>query len=356
MMSPRLRFHRTQGQSVVIVALAIFVLIGVAGLGLDGANAFNRRRNAANAADAAAMAGANVLITQQKASPVGPASAVYSAVSTYLGNHGIDPDDPKNPWTAYYVNSSGNRLGAVSNSSSNVNTSAKGISVDVQNTFDTFFMRVLGRGQLTVGNSATAIFGSINVAGSILPITLSKSIANTMVNNTSYVFNGNPSDPNNIAAGNFGQISLNPDKDIPNSVGNDKDCDEPSGSPDNPSYWWCNGTSHSIDSGQWLWGKPGQIAGQLQYEVQYRIDTNPYGLIPIYDQWNDLNGNNAQYHIVGFMVVELTNQCLNGSGCNPKTITAKYKDYVVSTGAIDPNAPVTSMYAINLIKTPGTLH
>jgi len=355
MMSPRLRFHRTQGQSVVIVALAILVLIGVAGLGLDGANAFNRRRNAANAADAAAMAGANVLITQQKQSPVGPSSAVYSEVASYLNDHGIDPNDANNPWTAYYVDSSGNRLGAVSNSSSDVNTSAKGISVDVRNTFNTWFMPLLGRPTLTVGNSSTAIFGPHDVGSGVLPITLEESIADAMVNNTSYVFNGNPHDPNNIAPGNFGQISLNPDEDIPNTVGNNGDCMDPSGDLDNPSYWWCNGTTHQIDNGQWLWGKPGQVAGQLQDEVQYRIDTNPIGLIPVYDTWNELPGNNAQYHIVGFLVVELQSQCLSGGGCHPKTITATVKDYVVSTGAIDPNAPVTGMYAINLIKTPGTL-
>jgi hypothetical protein len=62
--------------------------------------------------------------------------------------------------------------------------------------------------------------------------------------------------------------------------------------------------------------------------------------------------NNHQYNIVDFLVVEVTDERLTG---NPKTITATYKDYVVSTGAIDPNAPVTGLYAINLVKTPGTL-
>ena len=61
-MKPRLTRHHEQGQSIVVIALAIVVLVGMAGLGLDGANAFNQRRNTVNASDAAAMAGTNTII------------------------------------------------------------------------------------------------------------------------------------------------------------------------------------------------------------------------------------------------------------------------------------------------------
>lgn len=52
-----IRRGREPGQAVVFVALAALVLVALAGLAVDGANAFNQRRNAVNGADAAAFAG-----------------------------------------------------------------------------------------------------------------------------------------------------------------------------------------------------------------------------------------------------------------------------------------------------------
>jgi hypothetical protein len=364
----RLLVQQAEGQSVILIALAIVVLVAMAGLGLDGANAFNQRRNAANAADAAAMAGANTLITQERLSPVGSSSAVYSAVSQYLSSHGIDPSSAANPWTAYYVDNSGARLGTVSNTSSAVNTSARGISVDLKNTFNTYFMPVLGQSTLTVGGSATAIFGKKKLdGGDILPITMSEEAAEDMQNNegTEFVFGPN-SGAFEVNPGNFGAISLDPDEDDPNASGNNADCFNPSAPEDNPSYWWCNGTPHDISVGDWLHGDPGQIAANLVDEIDHRLTTNPYGLIPVYDTSNcegtvdplevtpsnPCGGNNASYRIVGFLVVKLTDYHLPS---NPKTISAEFVDYVSSTGAIDFNSPVTGLYAINLVKTPGTL-
>ncbi len=333
----------------MLVALALIVLVGAAGLGLDGANAFNQRRNAQNAADAAAMAGANALIGQQRQDPLNANGelTVYNEVADYLDQHGIDPDAASTTWTAYYVDGLGNR-GSALDTSGSVSTSAKGVEVDVRFSFSTYFMQVAGQSSLNASSAATAIFGKHKVdGGDILPITLSQQAAEDMQDDEgdSFVFNGDSS--NAIAPGNFGAISLDPDEDLPNSVGNNSDCTGPSGNPDNPSYWWCNGTQHDIEIGDWLYGDPGEVAASLEDEIQWRIDHRPYGLIPIYDTSNQLNGNNAQFRIVGFLVVELQDQDLRG---NPKTITARYKDYVVSTGAIDPNAPVEGLYAINLIK------
>src|SRR5579885_2602093 len=47
-----------RGQSLVVWALALVVLIGMAGLTLDGSNTLENRRKLQNAADAAALAGA----------------------------------------------------------------------------------------------------------------------------------------------------------------------------------------------------------------------------------------------------------------------------------------------------------
>ena len=53
------RRSRTRGQVVVLFALAAFVLIAMVGLVLDGGAAYGQRRAEQNAADLAALAGAN---------------------------------------------------------------------------------------------------------------------------------------------------------------------------------------------------------------------------------------------------------------------------------------------------------
>src|SRR5437016_9774809 len=101
-MKPRLTRHHEQGQSIVVIALAIVVLVGMAGLGLDGANAFNQRRNSVNASDAAAMAGTNTVIEQKKGGSVSN-SAVCQSVVDYFNNHKLN-QGANMAWTASYVN------------------------------------------------------------------------------------------------------------------------------------------------------------------------------------------------------------------------------------------------------------
>jgi hypothetical protein len=50
-----------RGQSIIIIAVLMFVLIGISALVLDGGLGYSKRRQAQNAADAAALAGADAL-------------------------------------------------------------------------------------------------------------------------------------------------------------------------------------------------------------------------------------------------------------------------------------------------------
>lgn len=50
--------HQERGQALIVVVIALVVLAGMAGLVIDGGNAFLDRRNAQNAADSAALAAA----------------------------------------------------------------------------------------------------------------------------------------------------------------------------------------------------------------------------------------------------------------------------------------------------------
>lgn len=52
---------RDRAQTLVLVALALGALIGLAALAIDGGNAYAQRRRAQNAADAGAIAGTRAL-------------------------------------------------------------------------------------------------------------------------------------------------------------------------------------------------------------------------------------------------------------------------------------------------------
>lgn len=357
-MSQRRTQHREPGQSVVLVALALIVLVGAAGLGLDGANAFSQRRNAQNAADAAAMAGTSVLLQQQKAN--GSNSAVYTAVRDYLNNHGIDASNSSN-WQAYYVTSYAGARGSQVSSSGSVPTRASGVigvAVDLSYSVNTLFMGMLGRSSLAVSSTATAVAGPLGSppnGGDLIPLTLSYDVANDMKSHPGDVaIFGTETGAYKGVPGGFGGVNLIPNiSHTPNGNGT-ADC--PGAQLDNPRSWWCNGTSHEIDIGDQLLSNPGQVSNALQTEIEWRADNRPVGLVPIFDIVSG-SGANAQYQIVGFLAIELLNRAghddiqLTGNP-DDRHISAKYVNFFTTTGSIntDPSALDTGVYAINLIK------
>jgi Flp pilus assembly protein TadG len=77
---------RERGQALVIIALAIVGLAGMAGLVIDGGNIFLDRRNAQNAADSAALAAALARVQGNK-NP--QATAIGSALQNGYNNDGV---------------------------------------------------------------------------------------------------------------------------------------------------------------------------------------------------------------------------------------------------------------------------
>ncbi len=60
------RNARETGQAVVVIAVSLLVLLGIAGLAVDGGMLYSDRRNAQNVADAAALAGAGQALVNLK--------------------------------------------------------------------------------------------------------------------------------------------------------------------------------------------------------------------------------------------------------------------------------------------------
>ena len=337
------RYSRKEGQSVVIFALVIVVLIGVAGLGMDGANAFNQRRNVANAADAASIAGTKALIAQRKAGSTSN-TAVCSAVSDYISNHKLTQGVAVT-WTASYVNSSATAspafcTDAVATGTIPSASSARGVQVNITYTFGTMFMSLFGRSTLPATGTATALYGPLSqyTGGDVVPFAVSQNVVGQIVGHNNVDIS-----ITNLGAGNFGGVNFNPSSSN-NSTSND--CNS-STYQDSQSYYWCNGSpKYPVYIGEDLPGNPGMVSNSLSSEIGTRV--GDVILMPVYSG-NAGTGANATFSIVGFMAVRLTSTHLTGNP-DDRGFTVDYVSYTTSAGAFSNGSVDTGVYAINIVK------
>ncbi|TAK65353.1 MAG: hypothetical protein EPO22_05015, partial [Dehalococcoidia bacterium] len=117
------RVHRAQrGQVLVMAALVAAIVLGMAGLAIDVGFAMRERGKAANAADAAAMAGADVLLNG------GERDVAISTALAYAQKNGYSSGQT----TVHTPPTSGPHAG-----------DDKYVEVSISSTRPTFFMRVL---------------------------------------------------------------------------------------------------------------------------------------------------------------------------------------------------------------------
>src|SRR4051812_507919 len=97
--------RRESGQILVVFALALFALVALLALVLDGGNVYVQRRTAVTAADAGALAGARAL---QNATASTDVATVRSDLTAFAQANafGVQPSVP----CAYFVDTSGNAI------------------------------------------------------------------------------------------------------------------------------------------------------------------------------------------------------------------------------------------------------
>ncbi len=127
---------------LVVAAMAMVVLLGATALAVDVGRLWETRRELQNAADAAALAGAQDL-------PASIADAMNDAV-VWAGKNGVAPQD------------------VVSTTVSSTYAPDDTISVVVQREVPATFGRVVGMGTTTVTAQASAIVGSVT-GGGVMP-------------------------------------------------------------------------------------------------------------------------------------------------------------------------------------------
>ena len=120
------RFER--GQALIVIALALVGLIGIAGLVIDGGNAFQDRQGAQNAADAAALASAHARVT---------GGNMVDAAMASAAKNGYNNDGVQNIISLYTPPKDGPHAGDL-----------EYIQVIIRSTVTTYFMRVIGRSEI----------------------------------------------------------------------------------------------------------------------------------------------------------------------------------------------------------------
>jgi Flp pilus assembly protein TadG len=169
---------------LVLVVLAMVGLIAMVAIVIDGGNAWVQQRGTQNGTDAAAEAGAVVLVEHLAGSPM-PAgatswdAAIAGAIGTSLMQNGVTLV------TADYTDVNGNNL-LLSNgqpvqvgqaTGGTIPTGAAGVQVQGNRSFSTYFAGVIGLTHMTTQASATAVAGILASATGFLPVTFPVAIA-----------------------------------------------------------------------------------------------------------------------------------------------------------------------------------
>jgi Flp pilus assembly protein TadG len=149
--------RREHGQILVLFALAMVVIIGMVGLVLDGGGAFAQRRTEQNAADLAAIAGANAYLNTSGNAATRTAAAQAAALATATSNgytNGVNGATVGTPTVAL------KKLGAT-------------VTVSITAVHVNSFARVLGATQWDVSVTATALAGTVDTGVGAGPWTMS---------------------------------------------------------------------------------------------------------------------------------------------------------------------------------------
>jgi Putative Flp pilus-assembly TadE/G-like len=323
--------EKERGQSIVIIAFIVVVLLALVAVVVDVGNAYAQRRVVQNAVDSAAMAGVTVL-TEGLIN--GDPSGVYfgvtddmvqQAIEDYAELNGLDPSDV----AAWYIDGVGQHLRQVGttpgslvprklNDANGDLQDVEGVDVNGDLPFNTYFAHLIGFPTLTASAPAQAwvMKGACN-GDNLFPIALSDSTFDDEQGNHHDPVQGDP------VAGPFYELWDHDDKNAPGSFGwiywSPNGHSTPPTSPDiaqgptdnclEANMHWTS-RSGMWNVGDWVPSSTGtQGSSGIRDEMAARIleqdpDRGPEVVIPLYSDIRG-GGNNTEYEIAHFAAFHL---------------------------------------------------
>lgn len=339
-------FRKTEnGQAIVILALVMVVLLVFAALAIDAGNVYTEKREAQNAADAAAMAGARQLVLECSRQDLvindpnyqGP-GAVATNISgqvTKMATVNIQNATV----TAYYIDANGARMGQVQPPVPCTCTSgAKGVEVIVQSSTSSFLAGLMGKPTMGVEATAKARYGQVaQVTDKLYPVT------RRMPSSTDQIVPGQPVELRDEGmTGNFGWLTWAGSPSAPTL--------RTSMTPPGDSETYINphnSSDHVINVNDWVEGATGNMHTLAAILDQYWVNTGRVMVIPLFNGVEG-TGSNFNYHVAGFAAFEITGYTLGGSN---KHIDGRFVRWV-SNGEWAPNSSCSEqsgLYSVKLV-------
>ncbi len=336
------------GQSIIIIAAIVVVLLALVALVVDVGNAYAHRRMVQNAVDAGALAGARRLADRNIDKSV-TEIRILNDIETFAYENGLERERVK----AWFIDREGEIVDTVDRVRIAPPGNAEGVKVAGDLPFTTYFAHLLGFPRMMASTTANAwvLFGPCNASG-LFPVILSQDTFTTGVPipDTEYTLwdhdeQGGP--------GNWGFIYW---EDITGTnrceFNTERDC--PQGPQVNvlgPNIV-DNSRSGDWEVEDYVHGDPGVNMNPLMDEMEPYVkgtvdDPWPRIKIPIYDQVVG-TGNTLYYRISSFACFQLTcvfsskkhflerkdgdcDLCNTGSS-NRKCIRAKSVECVTTSG------------------------
>jgi len=299
---------RQRGQSVVLVAVALIVLVLFVAIAVDASDAYVHRRTAQNAADAAALAGGQELGKQFN-------DHLYSGtlIKTDMNNfaeqndipdtNGVPADAQNKNVVGYYLDRSGNRLSETPIGSpydSSILPNVWGIEAVTTITAPTFFGGIIGLDGMPVHASAAVMLQGVCGHSCVVPIATNMMDFEATEGNCYNIWNGD-------GPGNFGWLNWSVQGSGCDTGGDtcSAQCLE-----QNLAFGTCR--SGLIKVGDWVGGSTGVanaafIRNTLRYDY---IDPQRHFAVVVWDETNEGAGcgrpdGGLWYHVTGFAEMQL---------------------------------------------------
>ncbi len=373
----RKNFSDEYGQSMILIALVTVGLLGILGLVLDGGDAYLTRRDAQNASDSAAFAGAQALRGKTPSD-----SAIRAIINQYAqANHVVDGGADV---TAYYLDQYNNeittcQIGSCGAIPGGVGPGgATGVVVTSTITFQSFFLGMInGGGPFTLPAHAKVQTGSLTSPGAPL-VPMAVPLPTDCPPDQSWSGDpdckllqpGQPVDLFGTTTGSGNLQWLNLGAVDPNPVSPcNEDCIA--------QYISQSRTPTSVKIGDWLYATTGVSVNKCNNgtpdssiicALNYWLD-KPYAerrwIVPIYQTVRDPTGNNLEYQVIAFAAFyptgynfgngnEWSRNFANNELCidpftllppvdkngnpdkNAKCIKGEFQGFVTPTGEADP--------------------
>jgi len=261
---PRFRLSNERGQSIILVAFALLVVLAFGALAVDASFTYVQRRQMQNAADAASLAGSHRLGLYQ-ADPTSPEltnGELYETIAEYaITRNQADEIE------AFYARWDGTRGEPILEGDSSLAprdwTQAGGVIVTAKKRFPSFWGAFLGRDILGTSATATSLCGAARSVSNVAPIAVRET--EFQVGNVYRLW-----DSNKETSANSGWLGL--------------DCKYPDNSsqcnPDDNSLksWMRNGYPGAISIPVSIGGDPGTKSSAL-FEAQI----GQVLIMPVYD-------------------------------------------------------------------------